>query len=188
MVQFVCSFFGTNPRALRVRHLLPNQTLAVVHSRQSAAHHPTTIVHCSAVLSKSNWLFSYWFRGLTNSGKFYIFDHFGAFLLTEFLWSIMVKPVLRGLWGINVYWGVLCFAKTRFHWFFPILQQIVTNLAFFLSFWGFFLPEFYFWTFIPMNIMVKTSFERSMGHKSVQGWTYVLQRLVSIDISQFCDK
>lgn len=54
MMQFFCLLFGTSPRALRVRHLLPNQTLAVVHSRQSAAHRPTTIVHCSAVLSKSD--------------------------------------------------------------------------------------------------------------------------------------
>ena len=36
-----------------------------------------------------------------------------------------------------------------------------------------------------MNIMVKTSFERSMGHKYVLKCTYVLQRLVSIDFSNF---
>ena len=40
----------------------------------------------------------------------------------------------------------LWFAKTRFHWFFPILQQIVINLTFFGLFLAFFCLNFNFWT------------------------------------------
>ena len=78
----------------------------------------------------------------------------------------------------------LCVENTHFHIFFSILCQIVTNFAFL----GPFFSEFYYCTFLIMNIIVKPSFKKSMWHKCVLGCTYLLQRLVSIDFSQFCDK
>ena len=89
-------------------------------------------------------------------------------------WILWLKPVLRGLWEINVYLGALMFCKDLFPLIFSqFLRQIGTNLAFFGHFGSFFCLNFYFWTFIPMNIMVKTSFERSMGHKRVLTWVHL---------------
>ena len=51
-------------------------------------------------------------------------------------------------WEVNgvtkMCWVQLCVANTFFYGFFPILRQIVRNLAFFGHFGAFFLPEFLF--------------------------------------------
>jgi len=135
------------------------------------------------------------FNFATNSDKFGIFwSYWGLFclnfyFLTFISMNIMVKTSFGRSMGHKCVLGCTYVLQILVSIvFFPILRQIVTNLAFFGSFGAFFCMNFYFWTFIPMNIMVKTSFERSMGHKCVLGCTYVLQRFIFHDFFKFCDK
>jgi len=103
-------------------------------------------------------------------------------------WILWLKLVLRGLWDITVYRDALMLCKD---WFQLIFSNFATNSNKFCNFGyfgAFFCLNFYFWTFISMNSMVKISFERYTGHKCVLGCTYVLQRLVSINFFQFCNK
>ena len=116
----------------------------------------------------------------TNSDKFWFFMSFWDLLLHEiFFWNflpmnIMVKPVLIGIRGINVYWGALMCCEDSVSYIFPVLWQIVTNFDFFGHFGAFSWLYLHFWTFIPINIMVKTSFERYMGHKYVLVWGSIM--------------
>ena len=124
----------------------------------------------------------------TNSDSFGLFLPEFSFLdlytkvYQQILW---LKPVLRGLWDINVYWGALMFCKDLFPLIFSNFATNSDKFGILWSFWAFFDLHFYFWTFISINIMVKTSFQRSMEHKCVLECTYVLQRLVSIVFSNF---
>ena len=81
-----------------------------------------------------------------------------------------------------------CFAKTCFHWFIPILRQIVKSFAFFVILGTFFACIFIFGLFYWWILWLKPVIERSMGQKCVLGCTYVLQRFVSIVFFQFCNK
>ena len=139
-----------------------------------------------------NWImlvffyFSWFFA--KNCPKMTIFFIFGGQFLFHthplYLW-----PTLLQLWTVLLGLKCLIMLKNmkmaRFSYFSRFFAKNCQKIVILGPLFAYF---FYFWTFIPINIMVKTSFERSMCLKCVLGCTYVLQRLVSIDFLQFCKK
>ena len=134
-----------------------------------------------ARFSNFSWFFA------KNCPKMAIFFIFGGQFF--FIHTLTICDLLFNSCGpVHQVWNAQICSKVWKMLVFLIFLDFLPKIAKKLSFWGLFLPIFYFWTFMPINIMVKTSFERSMCHKCVLGCTYVLQRLVSIDFLQFADK